>query len=747
MRHDPKGYTPLVSEFLTPADAEAAAANWERWLAITGNQAVHREAQESVPLTVIFGASQQLSESIIQNPELAYSLLDEEWLVTELTVAEVLREGDRLMRAAPSHSYKLDRLRYLKQWLGLRVAARDLLDLAPQPQIWRELSALADGIVQLAHAVVWENFALERQVEAPNPVAVFAFGKLGGSEVNYSSDIDLVYVIPDDAPEIEEKLLIRYCERLGRSLSDAMGRGALYRVDLRLRPYGTSGPIFLNMTAWRRYYENYSEPWEQLALIRARQVCGPELPEFEEMRRGMVFERPHGDWFVDQLLAMRSAIEGLRTDRDLKRGVGGIRDIEFLTQILQMLSGNEQRFTLDALAVTKISAADKAYLAESYTFYRRLEHRIQLGEGLQTHDLPENERELARVAHLMGFASGADLEHELAERRDSVRDIYNRTLGQGDSANEPSMVPAALARLRETAPFLAAQVEAQPALLDQVLSGEIEEDLPPWSGHHPELRRLVILTRFALGFDDSPWASLSDLADAMVAKHLASSALTAVTLGSFAARELGPASDLDMLFLANGDQSHAEREVEAALRRWPKEPFELDLRLRPNAGRGLLAPTPDALLHYAETEMENWERLALRRFRTSLPETSIAQANRLDWTPETIAELRAMKARIETERSRGEHDLKLGPGGIDDLQWAMQISALNAGRALPTSTPEALDALGQQDLIPIWRDLLRARYASYVATGEPDFAPKGSVSGRHLIRELLENAWRVAQSK
>lgn len=766
-----------MAQIYRPADPEAAAANWERWLKITGNRAVHDQAEFLPSLTALFGASQQLSEVVIQNPELAYSLQDEDWLGIKLTTAEVVREGERLLQSAPSHTFKLDRLRYLRQMLVLRIATRDILGLAPQPDIWHELSALAEGLVRLTHDIVWRHVAEERGLELHNPVAVFAFGKLGGSELNYSSDIDLVYVVPDEV-EIDENILARYCERLGRALSDSMGRGALYRVDLRLRPYGKSGPIFVRETSWRKYYANYSEAWEQLALIRARQIAGPAITSFEQMRQDTIFGRSHGEWFLDQLLAMRAQVETFRGDRDLKRGVGGIRDIEFLTQILQAFTaGTENPVTtwptLDALNGLSFEPQKKEELARHYTFLRQLEHRIQLGEGLQTHDLPTAPRELARVAHLMGLASGDDLEAEVARVRARVRTIYDETFGRGESRAETddlaewlglvdegaqyaSMIRGSdeasrrVDELRTAAPWLAEIVRRNPALLDQILSGEVEEELAPWSGGRPVLRWQTTLVRFALGIDPEPWSAMSKLANEVVELHFGALPLAWVALGSFAAGELGPNSDLDLVLFSIGDQTASESAAQEAIRAWPTTPFELDLRLRPNAGRGLLAPTFEALHTYARDEMENWERLALRRAASRNLEalTAVQSARKLEMSADVVEELFAMKSRIEKERCKVAYDLKLGPGGIDDLQWGIQLHALAHTVEVAIDTPSALQAIVAPHLIPIWRSLMQARYQSFVATGEPNVPPEDpNVAGRERIREFLESGWRNLRSK
>lgn len=762
---------------------EMAAHNWDRWLQLTGNQSLHDQvrslAPENCPATLIFGGSQQQSEVLIQNPELVYSLLDDSELRRAVTREEVLAEAERLLKPTNSPSHALDRVRYLKQWLGLRTAARDLLDLAPQPEIWRELSDLADGILAVTRKLVWDRFAEERGLSQPDPVAIIAFGKLGGHEINYSSDVDLVYVVDDDVPAPDEKEMARIGERYGRALQDQMGRGALYRVDLRLRPFGRSGPLHVGFSAWRNYYLQIAEPWEILAFIRSRLVFGREVP-LESLREEVLYERPHGDWIFDRLLEERAKVEDFGGKDDLKRGAGGIRDVEFLAQIFQLStagspSPNRSLATLDALAAAPFDSEDRLVLAEDYIFLRKLEHRIQLGEGLQTHSLPNSEYELRRVSRQMGFAGPSELKAELAERRHRVRSTFLRLLGLGAEAPQPAPcmewaqqepvlsdysalwikpggAQSRLTTLKTAAPWLLKEVLACPPTLEQVLTGEIEENRPTEERADHRVRRLAILTRGVLGIDPEPWKALSELAESHFLAHLPNG-LGAVALGSFANRELGPESDLDVVLVSgSGDQGHDEAAAEHMVRQWPSGPFALDLRLRPEGQRGLLAPTDEMLKTYGQAQMEDWERLSLRRSRVlaggePLGRT-LEELATFHHFSDVVASLQAMKERVERERCQDERDLKLGPGGLDDLQWAVQLRLAALTRPSLRSTEADLLHIGATELLSDWQALMTERFRLYGSLGPGARGADGALSAvRNRIRAFLQDTWSDLRSK
>jgi len=566
-------------------------------------------------LAAVLGASRPLTDTLVHHPELAMLLLDPEELDRPADRTTIHREGERLLSNARSHQHRLDRLRYLKQAWTLRLAALDLTGGRSPIEIWTGITTLAEALIELALQVVWQQTLDERGLEGECPLAVVGFGKLGAGELNYSSDIDLVYVIPDDTDEAAERRAMRTAERLGRALSDRMGRGSLYRVDLRLRPYGGTGPVVSRMSAIEAYYDRYAETWEHLALIRSRVVIGPPAltKRWEAMRHRVAFTPYRGEWVLDELLDLRQRTEEIGRGDDLKRGQGGIRDIEFLTQILQMLYGSRDpaltvRPTPNALFALQesslITSADAETLLAGYVLLRQTEHRVQLTGDQQTHSLPEDAAARLRLARSLGFADEAMLVANLKETRRAVREVYDRTLRSGaiqprDDAREAMSeafgrerslgqswfdgmpdAPAYYESLRENAtslsrvriilhqaPHLVPELRDRPALTEAVLSGEIEEpgraiarlsalnEASPPEVVGPAVAALwyAALARWVLDPSLPLGPALAEVAMATLRALVGEAPYEMVALGSFASEDLAPNSDLDLLLVARAD--------------------------------------------------------------------------------------------------------------------------------------------------------------------------------------------------
>jgi glutamate-ammonia-ligase adenylyltransferase len=309
----------------------------------------------------------------------------------------------------------------------LRVAARDLAG-RPFRDSLAELSSLADACL----AAALDRAAAETGVEAP---ALLALGKLGGRELNFSSDVDVIFVY--EAPETLEADFERNraVARLVRALREGLeGRGALgfgYRVDLELRPEGETGPLANSVDAALSYYESFGAEWERQALIRLRPVAGPRGPA-DELVRGVspfVWRRSISPASFGAVREMKERIErerreaGRDLDHDLKEGPGGIRDVEFLVQALQLFTGGRAPAVrsgnvLEALAALAVEGALSEETAErlgaAYLWLRRAEHAAQLDEERQTHAFPREGAAQRALARRMGYL---DDEAEAARAR------------------------------------------------------------------------------------------------------------------------------------------------------------------------------------------------------------------------------------------------------------------------------------------------------------------------------------------
>ncbi len=773
--------------FLEAPNPDQSISNFERWLMSTTSPALQLDGLLNSPaiarlLTLLLGASQPLADALVQNPELASILSDPHERMRQPAVAEVIEEGRQLLASATSYSHALDRLRYLRQRWTLGIAVNDLSAGWPEPEVWRAISDLAEALVQLAVEAAWGDFASRRELECDCPLLIVAFGKLGGQELNYSSDIDLAYVLPDGTEERMESEVARFCEGLGRALSDRMGRGFLYRVDLRLRPYGAAGPIVRSMKSSESYYRLYAQPWEIQALLKSRPIVGPsELREgWEALRQDLCFRPVVSALALEEMIAMRARIEEGADAADIKRGPGGIRDVEFPCQILQILHGYSKpscrvRSTLEALVALEdegvLDHAAAQSLESGYTFLRQLEHRLQLTGDLQTHTLPEEEAPRRVLARLMGEPDWPALQHHLSAHQRTIGSLYQTLIHPSNDATPRSDREAVLgglgplgpsiaqwfdpiegsgayyASLRENedslsrvrqiveeAPALISAFKGSVSLTEGLLSGEIEEGTVSQRFANLALNadpRLVADTfRNAWTTVAAQWVMdpatglpgprLATLADDLlqyVARRVGAE-FELIALGSYGARDLSFASDSDLLMLVAdpASQMRAEGQAQAflaflsGLRRYGVQ-FGVDLRLRPDGGKGLLVRTYEGFAAYELEAMEMWERFALSAARLVIgSHESLTRVLKAAYaqplTPERLKTLLAMKRRIESERVSPQHlrrDVKLGTGSLSDLEWLVHLLEMRyptATKPAPESSfPDRIKALGRARLI------------------------------------------------
>ncbi|MEW6721223.1 MAG: bifunctional [glutamate--ammonia ligase]-adenylyl-L-tyrosine phosphorylase/[glutamate--ammonia-ligase] adenylyltransferase, partial [Thermodesulfobacteriota bacterium] len=299
----------------------------------------------------------------------------------------------------------------------------------------------------------------------PGRCGVRGRGTLGGRELNFSSDVDLIYLYETDKGETTggpqplslHQYFVRVGETVTRIISEATEDGFAFRVDLRLRPEGSRGELAYSLPAAETYYESWGQTWERAALIKARPVAGDRSLGEEFLREVVPFVfRKHMDFTsIEEIKEMkdridRAAARGRRGERDLKLGAGGIREIEFFVQAHQLIYGGKEPSlrlrgtteTLDALSRLRIvSERERDDLAGSYVFLRRLEHRIQAHRERQTHALPQGEADLRRLARAMGLPDPQALRAELDRNCDAVRRVFDRLFGKGRGA-APSGIPA-----------------------------------------------------------------------------------------------------------------------------------------------------------------------------------------------------------------------------------------------------------------------------------------------------------------
>jgi len=368
------------------------------------------------------------------------------------------------------------RLRRLRQRVLLRVMARDLAGLADLAEVCDTMSDLAE--LSIAVALDWSSARLMGEFGCPRSVTgaeqrlvVVAMGKLGGRELNVSSDIDLVFLYPEEGETDGARRLSchEYFVRAGRKvialLAETTEDGIAFRVDMRLRPYGESGPLVASFEALENYLVAQGREWERYAWIKARAVTGERDAELSAIMRPFVY-RKYLDYAT--LAAMRRLHAEVRREverrelaENVKLGPGGIREIEFVAQALQLARGGREpeltvRPTLDALARLAarrvLPEAAARELSAAYVFLRSVEHRLQYLDDRQTHMLPQDDDDRGRVAEMSGFASWNDFAAQLAASRAAVTRHFQSVFAenQGEAASElwqdnPGAIQAALA--------------------------------------------------------------------------------------------------------------------------------------------------------------------------------------------------------------------------------------------------------------------------------------------------------------
>jgi len=405
----------IIESCLLAPSPDASLRNIERYLEIAGSPSVFLRTMLSAPpvlglVTIVFGTSQHLSDILIRQPGLIYWLMEQATWETPDTVesyeAWLDNEADRFR----SVEAKFNAIRRAHRQALLKIGVLDLVSEIPVEEVTRRLSALADACARVVLDVVFENADVE--LALPRALVVIAMGKLGGGELNYSSDIDLIFA-SSDADDDTMHQYSRVARRFTEAMSTLTEEGYLYRVDLRLRPDGKAGPLVNSDTALRLYYEHRGRPWEFQALLKARPIAGDLelgarlLADLDKL----IFNPALPYSPLDTVGAMRDQIKdhagATQRGYNIKLMAGGIRDIEFIAQALQIMHGQQHPevrtpTTLDALArlhrhgVLKEWDADN--LAAAYRFLRLVEHRLQMMHQLQTHTLPDSDEEIALLA-------------------------------------------------------------------------------------------------------------------------------------------------------------------------------------------------------------------------------------------------------------------------------------------------------------------------------------------------------------
>jgi glutamate-ammonia-ligase adenylyltransferase len=338
----------------------------------------------------------------------------------------------------------------LRFWKGremTRVAVRELAAVAPLEETTGELSQIAEICLRRVFEF-WDAELRQRYGSPKADFAILALGKLGGGELNHSSDVDLLFLYSDEGQLTPHISYHQFFNRLGNRILETFSKphpvGSLFRADLRLRPEGSAGPLARSLESMENYYAGFGETWERIALIKARGIAGSrELAyDFLRLHQPFIYPRSATPDLLDEIANIKHRIERdvvgpEKLGRDVKLGRGGIRDIEFIVQTLQLIHGARNPFLqepsmlkalralreLDLLPHDEVLALDNAY-----RFLRRVEHRLQIEAEQQTHTVPDELEPLRRLAGSLRFSSASEFTASLQNRMASVRPIFQRII-------------------------------------------------------------------------------------------------------------------------------------------------------------------------------------------------------------------------------------------------------------------------------------------------------------------------------
>ncbi len=379
------------------------------------------ESVNAKRLLTLFGNSHFLTRFLIQHPGEADALVTSLYIETDKSLKNYKNEIHQMTRSF-SHSEEFEKkILFYKYREFLRLTIKDLSQSTSLPSLLQEISDLAIAILQAGL-----DFITLQQKPLPCGFAVIAMGKLGGGELNYSSDVDLQYIYDFDSAETKDQnspghheYFVRLSENFSRLLSQKTSSGFLYRVDLNLRPEGKSGALANSLAALEHYYETFGQEWERQALIKATPIAGdPRLgKKFKQLIEPFVWRKSFDAASLEKIKEIKKNLHQSVTPSStrgfhVKLGRGGIREIEFFVQILQLLYGGshpelrspQTLTTLDALAKLKmIQEQDAQKLKDAYLFLRRLEHRLQMLHETQTHELPLKSPAQQALARRMGY--------------------------------------------------------------------------------------------------------------------------------------------------------------------------------------------------------------------------------------------------------------------------------------------------------------------------------------------------------
>lgn len=710
---------------------------------LTGNNKISQE------IAAILENSNVLAKRFLNNPSWFHEFIqDKNWhrnLDASNFKEDLLQE---IEKSLPSKITDWQRLyRHFKYKKMIRIVARDIAAKTSVQETLREWSSLADVIIDSTYKTAFDickNRYGEPMEITPEgerrPVTgvIIGIGKLGSSELNLSSDIDILCIYSEDAGETtggelgklsNHEFYTKVVTIFTKILSDVTSDGFVFRVDHDLRPEGRSGPLVNSIEAIERYYEIFGQDWERQALLRARVVAGDISlgKDFINYISPFIYRRSLSLSDLSHLKKMKEKIGSNSSDNgfeeDVKLGKGGIRELEFFVQAFQQVFGGKFKDVRSTNTFQAIEALKKNHLihktsagmlSEAYSFMRKLENTLQLTEEQQTHKIPRHENELAKLAKIMNFNDSKELLKKWIEHSQTVHRLFNALFEENyeqlelTEAIEANMATCKTEEEKADSLSWFKNIESR-YLVSLDLDGKIE--LPDL------LRRLTIISEVVI---KKAWGLANESLQKRFGNPMQDDGSPAqyavIGFGRLGSMEIDYGSDLDLCFLysdngkTKGPQKISNQEYFTRLSQRIISlislntrygyAYKIDSDLRPSGRQGSLVATLDSFSDYYLNKCRLWEREALLKARVITGDTGFTEKAALIIEDAAfkrpvpnadliVKETRKMREKIETEMKvvteKNFYDLKSGYGGIWEIESIihfLQLTNLEKSRTL-----------------------------------------------------------------
>jgi glutamate-ammonia-ligase adenylyltransferase len=445
----------------TPLPKELIEIGNERWQALQSHSkfSAHFEIF-SEQIKTVFSLSDFVAEQSIKNPIWLTELLIEKLLFSEQI--DYQKKLTELLAEIDSEAILLQKLRQFRNFHMLRIAWRDLLNMQTIEDSLAQVSELARQLITQTNSWLYQflqlRFGLPEGEFGPQPMLILGMGKLGGGELNFSSDIDLIFtyasvgVTSGGKKSIEnQQFFTKLAQNLIAALDQITADGQVYRVDMRLRPFGDSGPLVMHFDAMEDYYQEQGRDWERYAMLKAS-ILNPPSPytqQLSDILQPFIYRRYLDFSAIESLRSMKSMIEQEVRRRGLtnniKLGQGGIREAEFVVQSLQLINGGREpslkvqslQRALSELVKLQILPDESAKdLQQSYLWLRKIEHCLQQFADKQTQVLPNNDTDQIRLLYVLGINNYPDFMQQLAQHCDTVHQQFSLLVKEDPSLQD-----------------------------------------------------------------------------------------------------------------------------------------------------------------------------------------------------------------------------------------------------------------------------------------------------------------------